>query len=190
MKKGIFLILIFGFVIQSNAQNDTIFNKDFNDQDIVSGGWSNELVSGSQNCFWDIFVSANSAGRVSNYSSGQNQACESWLISPSVDLTNSSPFLSFRSSYNFSGDHLAILISSDYVAGDPSLAAWTDISSMANMPTEDGFVWANSGLIDNFSIRGFGFSHRFSAHCKNTTQRLNKLIISKGQLYFIKSGKY
>jgi hypothetical protein len=148
MKKGIFLILIFGFVIQSKAQNDTIFNKDFNDQDIVSGGWSNELVSGSENCFWDIFVSANSAARVSNYSSGQNQACESWLISPSVDLTNSNPFLSFRSSYNFSGDPLAILISSDYVAGDPSLASWTDISSMANMPAVDGFVWANSGLID------------------------------------------
>jgi hypothetical protein len=148
MKKGIILALTFGFVFQLKAQNDTLFNKDFNDQDIVSGGWSNELVSGSENCFWDIFISANSAARVSNYSSGQNQACESWLISPSVNLTNTNPFLSFRSSYNFNGDPLVVLISTDYVSGDPTIASWTDITSMAILPSSDNFVWANSGLID------------------------------------------
>ena len=109
MKKGIILILTFAFVIQSKAQNDTIFNKDFNDQDIASGGWSNQLVSGPENCFWDIFVSANSAARVTNYANGENQACESWLISPSVNLSNTNPFLSFNSSYNFNGEPLVVM---------------------------------------------------------------------------------
>lgn len=148
MKKGIILILTFAFVIQSKAQNDTIFNKDFNDQDIASGGWSNQLVSGPENCFWDIFVSANSAARVTNYANGENQACESWLISPSVNLSNTNPFLSFNSSYNFNGEPLVVMISTDYVSGMPTSATWTDITTMADLPTEGNFSWLNSGLIN------------------------------------------
>lgn len=144
----LFLAITFGFFIQLSAQNDTIFNKDFDDQDINSGGWTNVLVSGPEFCAWDIFISANSAARTSNYMAGENQACESWLISPSVDLTNNNPFLNFRSSYNFSGDPLAVLISTDFVSGDPNSAQWTDITTLVNLPVTDNFTWTNSGNID------------------------------------------
>ena len=40
-----------------------------------------------------------------------------------------------------------------------------------------------------FGIGSCGFSHRFSADCKNTTQRLNKLVIAKNRRDFIKGGK-
>ena len=96
-KTTLILALIISIATLSNAQNDTIFNKDFNDQDISSGGWTSELVSGPDNCAWDIFISANSAARISNYLAGENQACESWLISPSVDLTNTNPIFNFKS---------------------------------------------------------------------------------------------
>jgi hypothetical protein len=147
-KTTLILALIVSIATLSNAQNDTIFNKDFNDQDISSGGWTSELVSGPDNCAWDIFISENSAARISNYLAGENQACESWLISPSVDLTNTNPIFNFKSSYNYNGDPLSVLISTDFVSGDPSSAQWTDITSLVNLPSTDNFVWANSGDID------------------------------------------
>ena len=64
-KTTLILALIVSIATLSNAQNDTIFNKDFNDQDISSGGWTSELVSGPDNCAWDIFISENSAARIS-----------------------------------------------------------------------------------------------------------------------------
>ena len=59
MKKVSFLIAIFIMSLnQVKAQSDTLFYKDFNDESITSGGWVNELVSGPENCYWQIFSSS------------------------------------------------------------------------------------------------------------------------------------
>jgi hypothetical protein len=104
-------------------------SKDFDDQSLTSGGWTNQLISGAASCAWGIFASSNSAAKISNNS---NQVCESWLISPSLDLsTANNASMEFRNTIRFdTGPQLKLVVSTDYSgAGDPNLANWTDITT-------------------------------------------------------------
>lgn len=125
----------------------TILSKDFDDQSVTSGGWTTQLVSGPSHCDWGIYAGTNSAAKVTNYDGANNAACESWLISPAVDLSGTNPLLSFRNTYNYSGDPLKVFVSTDYSGGDPSTANWTELTSMAAWST-GGWEWTSSGDID------------------------------------------
>ena len=186
MKKVSFLIAIFIMSLnQVKAQSDTLFYKDFNDESITSGGWVNELVSGPENCYWQIFSSDDQLAKVSNYLSGENQACESWLISPSVDLTNVDPSLGFRSSYNFNGDPLELMISTDYQSGNPSLATWTDISNLAIFATTDGYQWQNSGTIDlsAYAVPNVRIGFKYTgSNNDGSTWNLDDIILLSGEI--------
>ena len=125
-----------------------ILNKNFDDNSVTSGGWTTQLVSGPSNCDWGIYVGSNSAAKASNYLDGNNSACESWLISPAIDLTGTAPSLSFRNTYNFNGDPLMLMISTDYSGiGDPNIANWTDMTSQV-VWSGGGFEWVSSGDIN------------------------------------------
>ena len=121
--------------------------KDFNDNSISSGGWSNVNVNGNVN--WSTSIqggAANPYGRISNFISGANQTCETWLISPAINLSASTnPVLSFRNAFNYSGDPLAVYVSTNYTSGNPSTAAWTKLNF-----TLSGGNWAfvNSGNVN------------------------------------------
>jgi hypothetical protein len=131
-----------------SGNGSLILNKNFDDNSVTSGGWTTQLVSGPSNCDWGIYEGSNSAAKASNYLDGTNSACESWLISPAVDLTGTAPSLSFRNTYNFSGDPLVLMISTDYSGtGDPNSANWTDITSQV-VWSGGGFEWISSGDID------------------------------------------
>jgi hypothetical protein len=131
-----------------NGNGDIILSKNFDDNSVTSGGWITQLVSGPSNCDWGIYEGSNSAAKVSNYLDGVNSACESWLISPSVDLSATSPVLSFRNTYNFSGNPLQLLISTDYSgSGDPNSATWTDMTTQVQW-SSGGFEWVSSGDIN------------------------------------------
>ena len=87
---------------------------------------------------------------ISNYDfdAGSNIATENWLISPSFDLTGAfAPTLSFDNAENYGGPALEVMISTDYVSGDPYSGTWTDISSFANW-SPGGFTFVNSGDIN------------------------------------------
>lgn len=131
-----------------SGNGSLILNKNFDDNSVTSGGWTTQLVSGPSNCDWGIYEGSNSAAKASNYLDGTNSACESWLISPAVDLTGTTPSLSFRNTYNFSGDPLMLMVSNDYSGtGDPNSANWTDITSQV-VWSGGGFEWLSSGDID------------------------------------------
>ena len=122
--------------------------KDFDDDDLLSGGWSVQQVVGTHS--WET----GSAGGwedvpyavITNWDGG-NTACESWLISPMLDLSASAgASMSFDNAYNYSGDPLEVLISTDYPGtGNPNDYTWTALT--ANWST-GGWDFVNSGDID------------------------------------------
>jgi len=121
--------------------------KDFSN-DLTTGGWNNINVTGTVN--WEYSSQyGNPAGcaTISNYDNGSHLACETWLVSPAVDLSAStSPVLSFDNAYNYSGDPLKVYVSTDYDgSGDVQGATWTELSFNASLGS---FAWTNSGDID------------------------------------------
>jgi hypothetical protein len=122
--------------------------KDFSDNSLTSGGWANVNVAGNVN--WEVSSSYGNpapGATISNYNNGVNTACETWFISPAVDLSNTTfPVLDFDNAYNYTGDPLKVYISTDYDGnGDPTTATWTELSFNASL---GGFNWTNSGDID------------------------------------------
>ena len=128
-----------------------ILVKNFDDDDVNSGGWITVQVSGPS-VDWETSTAGGAAtpyGVISNYNGTTNDACENWLISPSMNLSAStSPSLQFINAYNYSGPSLQLMISTDYAgSGDPTLATWTDLSSQVTW-SSGGFTFVNSGVID------------------------------------------
>ncbi len=122
--------------------------KDFDDEDINSGGWTIQQVVGTD--AWEIGTAGGWEDRpyavISNYDGG-NTACESWLMSPSIDLSSSTEAsFSFDNAYNYSGDPLKVMVSTDYSGtGDPNLSSWVELSATWST---GGFDFVNSGVID------------------------------------------
>ena len=132
-----------------------ILVKDFDDDDVSSGGWSDVSVIGTT--IWETSTAGGAAspyGVISNYD-GINTAAENWLISPLVDLSgSSSPSLTFNNAYNYGGAPLQLMISTNYPGtGDPNTATWIDLSSQVTW-SSGGFVFENSGVIDLSAYAG------------------------------------
>ncbi len=108
--------------------------------------------------FHNVFSGEGSA-QISNYisSSQTNQVLESWLITPSLNLTDYPEVeFSFDHTKRFAGDDLELLISTDYDgSNDPTSATWTNITNLANMDNNVG-SWnlISSGQINISSIAG------------------------------------
>lgn len=122
--------------------------KDFDDDDITSGGWMIQQVVGTHTWETGSFGGWEDApyAVISNFDGG-NTACESWLISPALDLSGSATAtLSFDNAYKYSGDPLQVLISTDYTGtGDPNLSTWTSLPATWS---PGDFTFVNSGEID------------------------------------------
>lgn len=120
--------------------------------------WTNYNETGNIN-----WVIANYSGsnyvEASNYISGKNNLCKTWLISPAIDITNApSPKLNFTSAYNYSGDPLEVYVSSNYVSGNPSTGKWLKLNPALS---SGGWVWMNSGKLaikDSLKTSNFHFA--------------------------------
>ena len=98
------------------GQELPFFFKNFEDQSISSGGWTQQNVVGNIPWYADAFSGYN-FGRITNYDGSGNIACETWYISPSIDLTpTTNPALSFRTACNYAGAELQVFVSTDYVS--------------------------------------------------------------------------
>jgi hypothetical protein len=130
--------------VNISYDNCPLMAKTFNDGSISSGGWTNYRVTGTVDWVPGAY-SGQSYGQISNYSGGSNHACETWLISPPVDLSASSnPNLSFQTAYNYSGPTLTVCVSTNYNSGDPNAASWTPISAALS---PGSWTWQGSGKI-------------------------------------------
>lgn len=136
-----------------------ILFKDFEDEILTSGGWQNVSVSGAGVQWIVDYFGGNNFGKCTNYDQGtsSNTACETWLISPAIDLSGSaSASMSFMNDVNYSGDPLKLMVSTNYTgSGDPNLATWDDISSLVSWdPATSGWGFHDSGNIDLSSYVG------------------------------------
>mgnify|MGYP001342395131 CR=1 FL=1 len=127
------------------GSGNIILENDFSSNDIVAGGWTQHDVFGGVN--WttsDQGSSGNFYAKATNTSS--QISCETWLISPDVDLSNTvNPILNFRSATFTSNSDLKILISTNYDGtSSPSIANWTQLSATLS---SGSWSWEDSGDI-------------------------------------------
>lgn len=121
----------------------------------IGGSWSAESVSGEQVWACTRFgragttptASAPYGVQINGFVGGGVGAVinEDWLISPAYDLTGFNiPLMTFWSRVAFQGPRLKLLISTNYVSGNPNTASWTELSD--RFATSD--QWTFSGQID------------------------------------------
>ena len=103
--------------------------KDFEDDDLNSGGWTTQVITGEGD--WEVAqFSGNYYASMSNYNGSSNFESETWLISPSFDLSSSAnPVLNFQSAWGYPpGNDLIVRYSTDYNGTSlPSTATWTEL---------------------------------------------------------------
>jgi hypothetical protein len=124
--------------------------KNFDDNSLTSGGWTTQYPI--PNIAWTVASFAgNYYGNITNGSS--KLVGESWLISPSFDLSNSSsPVLNFKTATFTTNTALKVMISTNYDGVSlPATATWTDITSSFSYST-GSWSWTNSG---NFSLTSY-----------------------------------
>ncbi len=132
------------------------------------GTFSQYSVLGDQVWTQSSF-SGNTFAKMSGYS-GSYYANEDWLISPSMNFDQfTGEKLKFFSMMNYgtAGDgSLKVYYSTNYTSGDPTAAAWTELTGL----TLSGGAWANvpSGDIDVSFINGSNVHIAFKYTCSTT----------------------
>jgi len=133
-----------------NGATPIEITKNFDDNSLTSGGWTTQYPV--PNNTWTVAsFTGNYYGNITNGSS--KLVGESWLISPSFDLSNSSaPLFNFKTATFASNTALKVMISSNYDGINlPATATWTDITNSFAYST-GSWAWTNSG---NFSLTAY-----------------------------------
>ncbi|NNC83720.1 MAG: DUF5017 domain-containing protein, partial [Flavobacteriales bacterium] len=140
------------------STGEYLFFKNFEDESITSGGWTQQVVVGSDTWFVDDF-SGNFFAKVSNYNGSSNDPSEVWYISPGLDLTSlNAPSLSFMTMMNYAGPGLETYVSTDFgLTSDVEEATWTLLQ--ANY-SPGGWEETQSGAID---LSGYSSSETYFA---------------------------
>lgn len=115
------------------------------DSDGFSEGWTIFKVSGFVPFTIGTYGGASYAN-ITNNINGVKNNCETWLISPPVDLSASSnPVLNFSTAaYTGTGSAFKVFLSTNYVSGDPNAATWAPVTAPLST---GGYAWVNSGLV-------------------------------------------
>lgn len=147
------------------ANPSVLLSKDFNDNNVLSGGWSTYNVEGSVHWTTSSKGGApNPYGIISNFVSGTNLPCETWLISPSLNIASANnPVLIFRNACNYTGPPLALLVSNNYNGGAPATASWTPVNFVAST---GGFTFVHSGniLLNTFKSGNTRFAFKYTGN--------------------------
>jgi hypothetical protein len=131
-------------VKMTNANCPYISKAFDNEPSILYGGWTMENVIGNTNWTIDSY-NGQIYGYISNYANSSNQLCETWLISPSMNLTGApNPKLTFQSAYNYTGPALQVMVSTNYTSGNPNSATWTALSPTMS---SGSWSWVASGNV-------------------------------------------
>ena len=134
---------------KNTCANCPIHEKNFDDNNLTSGGWSVQYPVPNNLWETDNFPGSNYYGVVDN--TNNKKVGESWLISPAFNLSNTNnPAFNFKTAARSgtSSSSLKILISTDYNGTSaPSAATWTDITSNFNISTGN-WSWTDSNDFD------------------------------------------
>lgn len=123
--------------------SQTYLSKDFDDLSLTSGGWTTQVVVDTTN--WKVSeFNGDKFAKVSNHNGTNNVAAETWLISPSIDISSAtSPVVSFETIMKYTGPAIQLMVSTDYNGTSaPSTATWTDITAGATLDVNDQ-TWGN-----------------------------------------------
>lgn len=110
--------------------------------------WTQYSVLGDQ--VWTFSsqygVGGSACAKMSGYD-GATFANEDWLISPALNLANSTmEKFRFQSAKNYTGNPMEVFISSNYAgSGDPTQATWSPLTATLS---SGSWAWTESGLID------------------------------------------
>ena len=135
----------------SGGSGDYLY-KDFDDGSLTSGGWKTFWSGTNPNLGeWEILFG--NIAKASNYSNFNNYACESWLVSPNIDLSNAiAPYLIFDNDTRYNGPQLELYISSNYdgVSNPDVQGTWFELTSFVPNWDPDSNDWGfvSSGNID------------------------------------------
>lgn len=135
-----------------------ILSKNFDDNSITSGGWVNQIVTGTYN--WTIgTLGGGTYAQISNYA-GVNTVSEAWLISPAMNLSaTNSPYLTFNNAWKFTGTALKLFVTTNYT-GNATTTTWTDITSSATW-SAGSFAWTPSGNVSLSAYKQAGVRFAF-----------------------------
>lgn len=129
-------------LIAGSASAQVYFGKDFEDQDVTTGGCTNNIIVGT-NDWYAASYSNNNFAKVSN---GGNTDAEVWYITPGIDLTGAtSPIFSFASSANFTGADIEIYTSINYDGTSDPNSNGTWVAMSPALSTGNNYDWVNSG---------------------------------------------
>ncbi len=136
--------------VNTNVTSALLY-KDFNDFSITSGGWAAYSVSNTA-VDWSVSSFSTTStpfAKISGFSGGANTNAENWLISPVMNLSSAqNPALTFQSAAKFTGTALDVLVSTNYVSGNPSSGNWVSLSpNFALSPSSGNYLWTASGSI-------------------------------------------
>ena len=175
------------FFISSFSISQTIYLiKDFNDLSLTSGGWTTQVVVDTTNWYATDY-NGDQFAKISNYDNG-NVPAEAWLISPGVDLSNSTqPNLSFGTIMKWPGAALTLYISTDYDGtSNPSVqGTWTDITSNATWDTNNASWgnWTSSGDVDlsNYVSNATYIAYKYTGTSSDgSTWEVDDILIKEG----------
>ena len=144
--------------------------KDFEDEDLLSGGWMvYDFEPGANTWVIDEF-SGISYAMISEYESTPPYP-HSWYISPELDLNGLEQitFTFYNQAAHRTGDAFSVHISTDYTgSGDPTQATWTELDATLDPHTGGGFgTWTFSDEIDLSDYSGtayIGFQYQSDAN--------------------------
>lgn len=141
------------------------------------GDWISATTVGSA-----LWTSDSQYGaKISGYINGKNTESEAYLISPAVTANNI--ILNFSSWFNYDGNALELLYSTDYDPNtmQPTDATWNNISENATWPTET-FKWVESGDIELQDLTSpIRFAFRYTSTTDGaSTWEITDLTIKEG----------
>lgn len=181
MKK---LYTILGLAFLAGSVDAQVYlGKDFEDQDVNSGGFTSQAIVGTFDWSTATF-SGNNFAKISNFSGG-NSPSENWYITPAVDLTSAtSPVFSFASSANFTGADIEVFTSVDFDGtSDPNTqGTWTALSPA--LSTGNNYDWVNSGEVtvpNTSATTYFAFKYTGTASDGKTWQIDSVMVSEPGE---------
>lgn len=136
--------------------------KDFEDKSLSSGGWTQVQSSGTLEWTNSNFAQSSYYARISNKVGESYLAGQTWYISPPIDLQQASqPELTFVTANSSTISPLNVLVSAEYVSGDPLAVNWQDYA----YAQKSSFTFLQAGPINLNSWKGktIRIAYRYTA---------------------------